>query len=68
MVLVTRGCHLLDNLVVVSCEAHVKVVRGSREGFCEGCCAHPTRNVKSNSRARCEECQVVLPDQSARVV
>jgi hypothetical protein len=33
MVLVTRGCHLLDSLVVVSCEAHVKVVCGSGEGF-----------------------------------
>ena len=56
MVLVTlRGCHLLDGLVVVSVEAHKKLVRCSREELCDGHCARPVGATKSNSsRARRE--------------
>jgi hypothetical protein len=43
------GCHLLDNLVVVSVEAHKEIVRCSGEELCEGHCAHPTGATKSNS-------------------
>ena len=50
MVLVTlEGCHLLDGLVVVSVEAHKKLVRCSGEELCERHCARPAGAVKSNS-------------------
>ena len=49
VVLVTLGgCHLLDNLVVVSIEARKKFVRCSEEELCEGHCAHPAGAAKSN--------------------
>ena len=49
MVLVTlRCCHLLDGLVVVSVEAHKKLVRCSGEELCEGHYARPTGAAKSN--------------------
>ena len=50
MVLVTLGgCHLLDGLVLVSVEAHKKLVWGSGEEVCEGHCARPAGATKSNS-------------------
>ena len=61
MVLVTLGgCHLLDDLVVVSVEARKKLVWCSGEELCEGHCARPAGAAKSNSsRARREGRQVV---------
>ena len=48
VVLVTLGgCHLLDSLVVVSVEAHKKLVRCSGEELCEGALCSP--------RGSCEE-------------
>ena len=42
VVLVTlEGCRLLDGLVVVSVEAHKKLVWCSGEELCEGHCARP---------------------------
>jgi hypothetical protein len=50
------GFHLLDGLVVVSVEAHKKLVRCSGEELFEGHYACPAGAAKSNSsRARCEE-------------
>ena len=50
VVLVTLGgCHLLDDLVVVSVEAHKKLVRCSVEELCEGHWACPVGAAKSNS-------------------
>jgi hypothetical protein len=43
------GCHLLDNLVVVSIEARKKLMRCSGEELCEGHCTRPAGAVKSNS-------------------
>lgn len=45
------GCHLLDGLEVLwtPFEARMKVVRGSIEGFCEGCGAVPAGDTKSNT-------------------
>ena len=70
MVLVTpRGCHLLDGLVVVSVEAHKKLVRCSGDELCEGHCARPAGAAKSNSsKARREERQVVRPGQVLELV
>ena len=54
VVLVTLGgCHLLDGLVVVSVEAHKKIVRCSEEELCEGHCARPTGATKSNFSKLC---------------
>jgi hypothetical protein len=47
------GCHLLDNLVVVSVKARKKLVRHSGEEFCEGHCARPAGAIKSNSSKEC---------------
>ena len=50
MVLVTLGgCYLLDGLVVVSVEAHKKLVRCFGEELCEGHCARPAGAAKGNS-------------------
>ena len=70
MVLVTLGgCHLLDDLVVVSVEARKKLVRCSEEELCEGHCARPAGATKSNSsRERCEGRQVVWPGQVLELV
>ena len=70
MVLVTLGgCHLLDGLVVVSVEAHNKLVRCSGEELCEGHYARPAGATKSNSsRVRREGRQVVQPGQVLLVV
>ena len=70
MVLVTRGgCHLLDDLVVVSIEAYKKLVRCSREELCEGHCARSAGAAKSNSsRARREGQQVVWLGQVLELV
>jgi hypothetical protein len=61
--LVNLGCfHLLEGLVAygLCCEARKMLVRG----FTMGYRAHPMGDVKSNtSRARCEEHQVVDPNQ-----
>jgi hypothetical protein len=54
MVLVTLGgCYLLDGLVVVSVEAHKKLVRCSGEELCEGHCARSAGATKSNSSKAC---------------
>ena len=54
MVLVTLGgCHLLDDLVVVSVEARKKLVLCFGEELCEGHCAHPVGAAKSNSGKAC---------------
>ena len=70
MVLVTLGgCHLLDDLVVVSVEAHKKLVRCSVEELCEGHCARPVGATKSNSsKARHEGRQVVRLGQVLELV
>jgi hypothetical protein len=70
MVLITLGgCHLLDNLVVVSIEARKKLVCCSGEEICEGYCARPVGATKSNSsRARHEGRQVVRPCQVLELV
>ena len=70
MVLVTLGgCHLLDDLVVVSVEARKKLVRCSEEELCEGHCARSAGAAKSNSsRARHEGRQVVLLGQVLELV
>ena len=50
MILVTlEGCHLLDGLVVVSVEAHKKLVWCSGEELCEGHYARPVGAAKGNS-------------------
>jgi hypothetical protein len=50
VVLITLGdCHLLDGLMLVSVEARKKLVRCSREEFCEGYCAHLAGAANSNS-------------------
>jgi hypothetical protein len=50
MVLVTLGgYHLLDSLVVVSVEARKEDCAVLQRGDCEGYCAHPAGDVKSNS-------------------
>ena len=56
VVLVTLGgCHHLDGFVVVSIEAHKKLVLCSGEELCEGHCARPAEATKSiSSRARRE--------------
>ena len=38
MLVTLGGCHLLDGLVVVSVEAHKKLVRCFEEELCEGHC------------------------------
>ena len=54
MVLVTvGGCHLLDDLVVVSVEARKKLVRRSGEVLCEGHCACFAGAAKSNFSKAC---------------
>jgi hypothetical protein len=63
------GCHLLDDLVVVSVEARKEIVRCSGEELCEGHCARPAGAAKSNSsKARREGQQVVRPGQVLELV
>jgi hypothetical protein len=54
MVLATlEGCHLLDDLVVVSVEARKEDCVVLQRRACEGDCSHPVGAAKSNSsRAR----------------
>jgi hypothetical protein len=50
MVLVPLGgCHLLDDMVVVSVEARKVGCSVLQRSDCEGYYAHPTRATKSNS-------------------
>jgi hypothetical protein len=65
VVLVTRGCHLLDGLVVVSVEAHKEIVRCSGEAIVRGIeltsreprrATLVKRNVKSNKWSGRDKC------------
>ena len=54
VVLVTLGgCHLLDDLVVVSVEARKKLVQRSGEVLVRGTCARPAGVAKSNFSKSC---------------
>jgi hypothetical protein len=54
VVLVTLGgCHLLDDLVVVSIEARKKLTRCSGEELYDGHCARPAGATKSKSSKEC---------------
>ena len=61
MVLVTLGgCHLLDGLVVVSVEAHKKLVRRSREELARGIVLAP----RESRRATLVKRVIELPSPS----
>ena len=61
MVLVTLGgCHLLDGLVVVSVEAHKKLVRRSREDLVRGIVLAP----RESRRATLVKYVIELPSPS----
>jgi hypothetical protein len=72
VVLVTLGgCHLLDDLVVVSVEACKEDCAVLRRSDCEGDCAQPMVVAKSNSsRERCAkgDVQVLWPGQVLELV
>ena len=54
VVLVTLGgCHLLDDLVVVSIEARKKDCAVLQRSDYEGYCAHPVGAAKSNTSRAC---------------
>ena len=69
MLITLGGCHLLDDLVVVSVEARKEDCVVLRRSDCEGYCAHPAGAAKSNSsRARREGRQVVWTGQLLELV